>query len=108
MASGPLDDACEREAVMPSNRAPSPYFPNAGYVILLRPSKPKRQTWNLTYILNRWGVVGVTVVSRCVVGREEASLLKRGVAAAHDLATALFAPYGERGGWVAGEEGELG
>ena len=44
-------------------------------------------------------------MSRCVVGRGEASLLKRGVA--HDLATALFAPYDERGGWVAGEEGEL-
>ena len=38
----------------------------------------------------------------------EAFLLKRGVVVTHDLATALFAPYGERGGWVAGEEGELG
>ena len=57
--------------------------------------------------MNRWGVVGVTVVSRCVVGRVEASVLKRGVVVTHDLATALFAPYGERGGWVAGEEGEL-
>ena len=60
-----------------------------------------------TYILNRWGVVGVIVVSRCVVGRGEASLLMRGVVVTHDLATALFAPYGERGGWVAGEEGEI-
>ena len=52
--------------------------------------------------------MGVIVVSRCVVGQGEASLLKRGVVVAHDLATALFAPYGERVGWVAGEEGELG
>ena len=34
VASGPSDDARERGTVMPSNRAPSPYFPNAGYVIL--------------------------------------------------------------------------
>ena len=60
-----------------------------------------------TYILNRWGVVGVIVVPRCVIGRGEASLLKRGVVVTHDLANALFASYGERGGWVAGEEGEL-
>ena len=57
--------------------------------------------------MNRWGVVGVIVVSRCVVGRGEASLLMRGVVVTHDFATALLAPYGERGGWVAGEEGEL-
>ena len=40
--------------------------------------------------------MGVIVVSRCVVGRGEASLLMRGVVVTHDLATALFAPYGER------------
>ena len=51
--------------------------------------------------------MGVIVVSRCAVGREEGSLLMRGVVVTHDLATALFAPYGERGGWVAREEGEL-
>ena len=51
--------------------------------------------------------MGVIVVLRCVVGRGEASLLMRGVVVTHDLATALLAPYGERGGWVAGEEGEL-
>ena len=44
---------------------------------------------------------------RAVLLVGEASLLMRGVVVTHDLATALFAPYGERGGWVAGEEGEL-
>ena len=51
--------------------------------------------------------MGVIVVLRCVVGRGEVSLLMRGVVVTHNLATALFAPYGERGGWVAGEEGGL-
>ena len=51
--------------------------------------------------------MGVIVVSRCVVGRGEASLLMREMVVTYDLATALVAPYGKRGGWVAGEEGEL-
>ena len=50
--------------------------------------------------------MGAIVVSRCVVGRGEAHLLKEGVVVTHDLDTALFAPCRERGGWAAGKEGE--
>ena len=119
MASGPSDDACERGTVMPSNRAPSPYFPNAGYIILLRssnrsgkrgnsgPSQPTYKEGEENLYIEPLGGRGryCRVALCCWSG--EASLLMRGVVVTHDLATALFAPYGERGGWVAGEEGEL-
>ena len=69
------------------------------------PSRPTSKEGEENLYIEPLGGRGVIVVSRCVVGRGEASLLMQRVVATHDLTTALFAPYGERGGWVAGEEG---